>query len=385
MNPHVDNLPQRRLISPKKKSGRKAVATKPSPPRSPMFVKPSSSDATSSMTMSKPMRPLAAYHIFFQIEREYIIQTASPDHVVSDPTKTYQADVPSRYRSIKLSPDWYAGPGKRQKRKHRKTHGMIGFLELSRVISQRWAILETVDPETKEYVTQVAAREMVEFKEELEQYELLMAGDVMSNMSNNCTKRPVKTKKTRTNITAAIAPLSNDNIDTVPSSLTEKMTPACLTNGGVGGYSSDAPGDIKIKSEADLYASPPVNNAYSEVDYSIATVSNNGHYMPSFGLFNDSVDSVTFDVSHPDVDELSADPLLDWECNDSEDVDPVFNFVQSLKTNTPKEMNDGMIDHDDDFLDFMSLSAEDERYLTVITDDDDDTVVPRVGSTLSEW
>jgi hypothetical protein len=66
-------------------------------------------------------------------------------------------------------------------------------------------------------------------------------------------------------------------------------------------------------------------------------------------------------------------------------VDPVFNFVQSLITNTPKEMNDGMIDHDDDFLDFMSLSAEDERYLTVITDDDDDTVVPRVGSTLSEW
>ena len=313
--------------------------------------------------------------------------------IVSDPTKTYQADVPSRYRSIKLSPDWYAGPGKRQKRKHRKTHGMIGFLELSRVISQRWASLETVDPETKAYVTQVAAREMVEFKEELKEYELL-TGDVMSNnctkqpakrkksctntaaiapgdvMSSNCTK-PSKTKKTRTNVTAAIAPLSNVNIDSVPSSPTK---PASLTDGGDGGniyYAS-----VGIKSEEDLYASPPVNNTYSEVDYSIATVCNNGHYVPSFGLFNDSV---AFDVSHPDVDVLSVDPLLDWECNDWEDVDLGLNLVQSLITNMPKKMIDGVIDHDDDFLDFMSLSAEDETYLSAITDDYDDTVDAKTG------
>lgn len=328
------------------------------------------------MTKSKPMRPLAAYHIFFQIEREYIIQTASPDHIASDPTKTYQAGVPSRYRSIKLSPDWYAGPGKRQKRKHRKTHGMIGFLELSRVISQRWATLETVDLETKAYVTQVAAREMVEFKEEMKEYELL-TGDVMSN---NCTKQPAKrkksctkttaiapgdgdvmssnrtkpskTKKTRTNVTAAIAPMSNVNIDTVPSSPSG--------DGGNIYYAS-----VGIKSEEDLYTSPPINNTYSEVDYSIATVSNNGHYVPSFALFNDSV---AFNVSHPDVDELSADPFLDWDYN-----------MQSLITNKPKEMIDEVIDHDDDFLDFMSLSAKDEKYLSAITDDDNDTDDAKTG------
>lgn len=359
-----------------------------------MFMKSYSFDATSSITKSKPMRPLAAYHIFFQIEREYIIQTASPDHIVSDPTKTYQAGVPSRYRSIKLSPDWYAGPGKRQKRKHRKTHGMIGFLELSRVISQRWATLETVDPETKGYVKQVAARELVEFKEELKEYELL-TGDVMSNnctkqpvkrktsctsvtaaiafgdvMSSNCTKQS-KTKKTRTIVTAAIASLSNVNIDSVPSSPTK---PASSTDSGDGGniyYAS-----VGIKSEEDLYTSPPVNNTYSEVDYSIGTVGNNGHYVPSFGLFNDSV---AFNVSHPDVDELSANPLLDWECNYSGDVDPVINFVQSLIPNMAKEMIDGVIDHDDDFLDFLSLSAEDEKYLSAITDDDDDTVNAKTG------
>lgn len=368
MSPHkvVDNLPQSRLISPKKKSGRKkasSVATKPSPSPSPLFKSSSSFDGTS-MNKSKPMRPLAAYHIFFQIEREYIIQTSSPDHIVTDPSKTYQAGVPSRYSSIKLSPDWYAGPGKRQKRKHRKTHGMIGFLELSRVISQRWAILETVDPETKEYVTQVAAREMVEFKKELKEYELL-TGYVMSS---NYTK-PSKTKKTCTNATAAIAPLSNVNIDTVPSSPTVKMTPTSLTDGG--NFN-----DASVSAE-DLFASPLVNNTYSEVDYSIATVSNNGHYVPSFGLFYDS--TMAFNVSHPDVDELSAGPLLDWEYDDSGDVDPVFNFVQSLITNTPKEMIDGVIGHDDDFLDSMSLSAEDGKYLSAITDDDDETVNAKSG------
>ena len=360
MSPHkvVDNLPQSsRLISPKKKSGRKKASSGLG-----LFKSSSSFDGTS-MNKSKPMRPLAAYHVFFQIEREYIIQTSSPDHIVTDPSKTYQAGVPSRYRSIKLSPDWYAGPGKRQKRKHRKTHGMIGFLELSRVISQRWATLETVDPETKEYVTQVAAREMVEFKKGLKEYELL-TGYVMSS---NYTK-PSKTKKTCTNATAAIAPLSNVNIDTVPPSPTVKMTPTSLTDGG--NFN-----DGSVSAE-DLFASPTVNNTYSEVDYSIATVSNNGHYVPSFGLF---YDSTAFNVSHPDVDELSAGPLLDWEYDDSGDVDPVFNFVQSLITNKPKEMTDGVIGHDDDFLDFMSLSAEDGKYLSAIIDDDDETVNAKSG------
>jgi len=82
--------------------------------------------------------------------------------------KDIQADVPRRYRATKLSPDWFAGPGKRQKRKHRKSHGKIGFLELSRVISSRWATLDSTDPETKRYVTKIATRELDEYKEEMQ-------------------------------------------------------------------------------------------------------------------------------------------------------------------------------------------------------------------------
>jgi hypothetical protein len=133
-------------------------------------------------TVKKPLRPLSSFHLFSQIEREYIIQTTSTNNNnnsgavdTTDPNKSYLTDVPSRYRAIKLSPDWYAGPGKRQKRKHRKAHGVIGFQELSRLISQRWATLDTTDSETKTFVTAIAARELEEYKLEVKEYKKLLA------------------------------------------------------------------------------------------------------------------------------------------------------------------------------------------------------------------
>merc|ERR1719203_2688861 len=136
----------------------------------PIPLMPLKSHSSSAIThIKKPMRPLTAYHIFFQIEREYIIQTL--DGPVADESihanKHHLRDVPRRYRCIKLLRDWYAGPGKRQKRKHRKSHGKIGFLELSRVISKAWATLAASDPETKRYVAGIAAKELGEYKLEM--------------------------------------------------------------------------------------------------------------------------------------------------------------------------------------------------------------------------
>ena len=125
----------------------------------------------------KPQRPLTAYHIFFQIEREFIIQTTAgedADKSIHD-NKATMADVPRRYRDIKLMPDWYASPGKRTKRKHRKQHGKIGFLELSRLISSRWAQLPRTDPETKAFVQRIAKLELEEYKLEMKVYKELIA------------------------------------------------------------------------------------------------------------------------------------------------------------------------------------------------------------------
>lgn len=137
--------------------------------------------------VKKPMRPLTAYHIFFQLEREYLIQTtAGPDadKTIHD-NKSLIAGVPRRYRSIKLLSDWYAGPGKRQKRKHRKSHGKIGFLELSQIISKRWATLASSDPETKQYVSQVAGKELNEYKIEMQQYKAQMAAVISTVQPEN--------------------------------------------------------------------------------------------------------------------------------------------------------------------------------------------------------
>ena len=84
---------------------------------------------------SAQYRPYTAYNIFFQLEREFILQsvldvTPSVD-TVFDPAADDNIipSLPQRYRDIILSDDWYI-PGKAQrkkKRSHRKTHGKISF------------------------------------------------------------------------------------------------------------------------------------------------------------------------------------------------------------------------------------------------------------------
>ena len=162
--------------------------------------------------LKKPMRPLTAYHIFFQLEREYLIQTtAGPDadKTIHD-NKSLIAGVPRRYRSIKLLSDWYAGPGKRQKRKHRKSHGKIGFLELSQIISKRWATLESSDPETKTYVSQIAGKELEEYKIEMKEYKAQMAAVISTVQPETpVIKHDVQVAIEEANVDALELPVTN--------------------------------------------------------------------------------------------------------------------------------------------------------------------------------
>ena len=124
------------------------------------------------MTPIKPMRPLTAYNIYLQIEKEFIIQSIPGENVdkSADDDKVYLDYVPERYRQTKLSPDWYFGPGKKKRRKHRKQHGKIGFKELTTIISERWADLDKTNPDIKRFVQNLAERELMEYHCEMKEY-----------------------------------------------------------------------------------------------------------------------------------------------------------------------------------------------------------------------
>ena len=125
-----------------------------------------------SNTPPKAVRAYTRYNLFFQLEREYILQTLlghrptiSKTDILFDPTdRTYYQGppLPSRYQNLILPYDWHL-PGKTQRRKrvHRKTHGKIGFHELNERISSSWQV---IDDEIRSFCTSLADIESIKYK-----------------------------------------------------------------------------------------------------------------------------------------------------------------------------------------------------------------------------
>lgn len=240
----------------------------------------------------KPQRPLTAYHIFFQIEREYIIQTTAGPSDGSDNSneeKKLLRNVPSRYANTKLRPDWFAGPGKRKKRKHRKSHGKIGFHELSSLISTRWATLEHTHPDVKKYVHEIAARELDEYKLEMEEYKQLTGNAVPDS---NTSSTPKVTKK-RKHVTKKKHKSSIAATKISPPSSPQASYDMCDLNFSTSICTDDEGED--------------------EVDYSISSMTRNGHHIPSPPSETDFSKLV-------DSDEAFLDPL--FQLSDLEPTQP---------------------------------------------------------------
>ncbi|KAL7545898.1 hypothetical protein ACHAWF_009250 [Thalassiosira exigua] len=281
-------------------------------------------------TIPKPLRPLTAYHIFFQIEREYIIQTAAgpdADKSIHD-NKSYLPGVPRRYRCTKLLLDWYAGPGKRQKRKHRKSHGKIGFLELSRVISKRWATLEVTDPETKRFVTRIAARELAQYKVEMKEYK-----DLTANVTTAPVSPAVSASVAPPSTGQTISPSSSPPASPIRSVFSSCELPMPALSMGEH-YASISSGeeeeevDYSIGSIGSIGNCMPSPSMLEEeaVDYSICSVSSNGHYIPSPGPIRSDMSNLIL------PDGSICDPLFELDDKPSQKQVPNNRCVSPAST-----------------------------------------------------
>ena len=77
----------------------------------------------------KPRRPYTPYNIFYLLERERLVQepNVSSNAASTNRERVYPEDdveLPARYKGIVMNPQWY-DPNRKEKRKHRKTHGKV--------------------------------------------------------------------------------------------------------------------------------------------------------------------------------------------------------------------------------------------------------------------
>jgi hypothetical protein len=94
-----------------------------------------------------PKRPLSAYNIFFRQERQALLgEETAKEHVITDQSR----------------------------RKHRKTHGKVGFAEMAKIVGNKWKSLDTT---TKQAFEQQAELEKARYFEEREAWNKLQEED----------------------------------------------------------------------------------------------------------------------------------------------------------------------------------------------------------------
>jgi hypothetical protein len=109
----------------------------------------------------KPKRPLSAYNLFFQLERERIVN--------GEPEKVFTADDVAKIVIVEKDD---------KKRKHTKTHGKITFANLARTIGSKW---KKLDEEARAIFSARAEQEKERYKKELDEWCFKPKGKGYSN------------------------------------------------------------------------------------------------------------------------------------------------------------------------------------------------------------
>jgi hypothetical protein len=118
----------------------------------------------------KPKRPLSAYNLYFQLERERLIDGTADTEFTAEEVER----VAAARRHVGGSDD-------KPKRKHRKSHGKISFAELARTIANKW---KTLQPSQKDLLLERAAMEKARYLRELEEWTKMKNAEFGNSMTN---------------------------------------------------------------------------------------------------------------------------------------------------------------------------------------------------------
>lgn len=160
----------------------------------------------------KPKRPMTAYHVYFQLERNYILQNHEdyiphyPEHIDEN-----ACERPERYRGLIMPKDWYISKEVKVKKKDRKNHGIISFVELSKTISYRWN--NEADYDTKMYCRDIADDQLERYREEMAAYVEKYGEESLKANSKPKSKSKSSIKRKQSQVSNSDSARSDDSSD----------------------------------------------------------------------------------------------------------------------------------------------------------------------------
>lgn len=160
------------------------------------------------------------------------------------------------------------------------------------MISKRWATLESVDPETKQFVGGIAAKELEEYKAEMKEYKELIGAATIATAS---VGKPAVSAVADATASSMISPSSSPTLSSSSYDMPPMTMPALSA-------------DLVLSLDQDF--SSTSSSEEDEIDYSICSVGNNGNYIPSPGISTKSSNMIHSDGSICDpLFELQDDGL----------------------------------------------------------------------------
>ena len=150
------------------------------------------------------------------------------------------------------------------------------------MISTRWATLEQSHPDVKKFVHDVAAKELDEYKEEMEQWKLAENIPLDPPSAKKTARKKKTASRSKAAASAKISPPSSPKSSPVADNVVSFSTSICTDDEGSSG---------------------------TEVDYSISSVTCNGHHVPSQPSESECTAKRTFEEANEDLSFL--DPLFE--------------------------------------------------------------------------